>query len=60
MVLVIDVGNTNITLGLYKKEGLYLKKSWRIATDRQKTSDEFGIGGATDHVFSGSHDHQVF
>lgn len=43
MVLVIDVGNTNITLGLYKKEGLYLKKSWRIATDRQKTSDEFGI-----------------
>ncbi|HHY39435.1 MAG TPA: type III pantothenate kinase [Clostridia bacterium] len=41
MCLCIDVGNTNIVLGVYREEDLLF--SWRISTDRQKTSDEFGL-----------------
>ncbi|WDV45502.1 type III pantothenate kinase [Clostridiaceae bacterium M8S5] len=41
MILVFDVGNTNIVLGVY--EGKELVNYWRIETDRQKTSDEFGM-----------------
>ncbi|ETI90249.1 MAG: hypothetical protein Q613_PSC00026G0002, partial [Propionibacterium sp. DORA_15] len=32
MLLVMDVGNTNIVLGVF--EGHELKDSWRISTDR--------------------------
>ena len=41
MILVFDVGNTNIVLGLYKDD--LLIDSWRIATDKDKSSDEYGI-----------------
>lgn len=41
MLLVIDVGNTNIVFGVYKNEELLY--DWRIATDRDKTSDEYGL-----------------
>lgn len=41
MILVFDVGNTNIVLGLYQESRLI--NYWRIATDRQKTSDEYGM-----------------
>ncbi len=41
MLLVIDVGNTNTVLGVY--EGEKLLHHWRIFTDREKTSDEYGI-----------------
>lgn len=41
MVLVFDVGNTNIVLGLYKEDKLL--DYWRISTDTQKTSDEYGM-----------------
>lgn len=41
MLLVIDVGNTNIVFGAY--EGKKLEYDWRIATDKEKTSDEYGI-----------------
>jgi type III pantothenate kinase len=41
MLLVIDIGNTNIVLGLY--EGDLLKFHWRVATDRNKTEDEYGM-----------------
>ena len=41
MLLVFDVGNTNMVLGLYK--GKELIKYWRIHTDKNKTSDEYGI-----------------
>lgn len=41
MLLVIDVGNTNIVLGVY--DGKELKNDWRIATDKDKTSDEYGL-----------------
>lgn len=41
MLLAIDVGNTNIVLGIYKDSTL--THFWRISTDRQKTADEYGI-----------------
>ena len=41
MLAVFDVGNTNIVLGVY--EGKNLLNYWRIATDVQKSADEYGI-----------------
>ena len=41
MLLGIDVGNTNITLGIF--EGHELKHSFRLTTKRARTSDEYGI-----------------
>jgi len=41
MILVFDVGNTNIVLGVYR--GKELIDYWRIATDKDKTSDEYSI-----------------
>lgn len=41
MLLVIDVGNTNTVLGVFDGEGLV--DHWRIGTEREKTSDEWGI-----------------
>lgn len=41
MLLAIDVGNTNIVLGLY--DGMTLTKSWRIKTDAYATADEYAI-----------------
>jgi len=41
MLLVFDIGNTNIVLGAY--EGEKLLRHWRISTDRQKTGDEYGM-----------------
>jgi len=40
MLLAIDIGNTTILFGVYKKDEL--KGYWRIATDKGKTSDEYG------------------
>ncbi|WP_419875987.1 type III pantothenate kinase [Candidatus Pristimantibacillus sp. PTI5] len=41
MILVIDVGNTNIVLGIYK--GKDLLHHWRLSTNRSATVDEYGI-----------------
>ncbi|WP_426449987.1 type III pantothenate kinase [Paenibacillus sp. S-38] len=41
MILVVDVGNTNIVLGIY--EGKQLRHDWRISTNRSATADEYGI-----------------
>ncbi|WP_029097993.1 type III pantothenate kinase [Brevibacillus thermoruber] len=41
MLLVMDVGNSNIVMGLYAGEEL--RHHWRIATDRNKTEDEYGM-----------------
>ncbi|KXZ38915.1 type III pantothenate kinase [Alkalithermobacter thermoalcaliphilus JW-YL-7 = DSM 7308] len=41
MLLVFDVGNTNIVVGVYKDKKLI--KDWRISTDKDKTSDEYGM-----------------
>ncbi len=40
-LLVIDAGNTNIVLGVFRGNGLV--SSWRLATARERTSDEYGI-----------------
>lgn len=41
MLLAIDIGNTNITLGLYDEE--ILKVTARLATDLRRTADEYAI-----------------
>ena len=41
MLLAIDVGNTNIVLGVF--EGASLVRSWRLQTLRERTSDELGL-----------------
>jgi len=41
MLLVIDVGNTNIVMGVY--DGKSLLKDWRISTNRNSTADEFNL-----------------
>jgi type III pantothenate kinase len=41
MVLVVDIGNTSIVIGVYK--GNELIGNWRMVTRNEKTSDEYGI-----------------
>ncbi len=41
MLLAIDIGNTNITLGVYQADQLIAH--WRLATDHERMPDEFGI-----------------
>lgn len=41
MLLAIDIGNTNITFGLYESENLGPR--WRIRTIHEKMPDEYGI-----------------
>jgi type III pantothenate kinase len=40
-ILVVDVGNTNVVLGVYSDDKLV--NSWRLATARDRTADEYGI-----------------
>lgn len=41
MLLTVDIGNTNIVLGVF--EGDDLVESWRIATRKDQTADEYGV-----------------
>ena len=41
MLLAIDVGNSNVTLGLY--DGEELAASWRLVTRAERTADEVGL-----------------
>lgn len=41
MILVVDVGNTNIVLGIYN--GKELVKSWRMSTNHTNSADEAGM-----------------
>lgn len=47
MFLAVDIGNTNITLGLFKFKANIVEKNpvkiWRIATSKKKTVDEYAI-----------------
>jgi type III pantothenate kinase len=45
MLLALDVGNTNTTLGLYKLDGSEpaLAAHWRVTTHRAQTVDEYGV-----------------
>ncbi|HTB34016.1 MAG TPA: type III pantothenate kinase, partial [bacterium] len=40
MLLVLDIGNSNVVAGVY--HGPVLRRSWRFASTTQKTSDEYG------------------
>lgn len=41
MLLVIEVGNTNTGLGVF--DGRHLRVSWRLASRREQTADEYGV-----------------
>lgn len=41
MILVIDVGNTNLALGIFQQE--LLIHSWSIHTNKKQTEDEYGL-----------------
>jgi type III pantothenate kinase len=41
MLLTIDLGNTNLTMGLF--EGSKLGARWRLATDQERMPDEYGL-----------------
>jgi type III pantothenate kinase len=41
MLLVIDVGNSNIVLGIF--DGAQLVRNWRLSTDKSRTSDEYAV-----------------
>ena len=41
MLLAIDIGNTNVVLGVWDKRKW--KMQWRLRTDRARTVDEYGI-----------------
>jgi type III pantothenate kinase len=45
MLLALDVGNTNTTLGLYKLDGTKpeLAAHWRVTSHRTQTVDEYGV-----------------
>jgi type III pantothenate kinase len=41
MLLTLDLGNTNLTIGLY--DGRELRHHWRLATDHARMPDEYGL-----------------
>lgn len=41
MLLAVDIGNTSITIGLYTTD--ILGSHWRLASDSERTADEYGI-----------------
>jgi len=41
MLLAIDIGNTNVTLGVFKNDDLHT--TWRIATDVNRMPDEYSV-----------------
>ncbi|MFO7576235.1 MAG: type III pantothenate kinase [Pelovirga sp.] len=47
MLLVIDVGNSNIVLGVYRERQLI--HDWRVATDKHRTLDEYAM--VVHHLF---------
>jgi len=42
VLLAVDIGNTNIVLGVFRQQAL--KGHWRISTVTRKTADEYGAG----------------
>ena len=50
MLLAIDIGNTNLTLGVF--QGDLLVHGWRLSTDRSRMPDEYGLQlvGLLDHA----------
>ncbi len=56
MLLAIDLGNTNLTIGLY--DGEKLSAHWRLATDHDRMPDEYGLQllGLLEHAGRPAHD----
>ena len=57
MLLVIDVGNTNTVLGLYRDQELL--RDWRVTTDKVRTVDEYATFIHQLFHLSGFHFHDV-
>lgn len=57
MILVVDVGNTNIVLGLY--QGRTLTHHWRLSTNRFTTVDEYGVTISSLFQFAGVKSEQI-
>lgn len=51
MLLVIDIGNTNIVYGIY--DGEQLLHHWRVSTNRASTADEYGMALRTLFTYAG-------
>ncbi|MBE0660017.1 MAG: type III pantothenate kinase [Bryobacteraceae bacterium] len=51
MLLAIDAGNTNLTIGVFK--GAQILARWRLRTVHEKTADEWGIAFRNLFAFSG-------
>jgi type III pantothenate kinase len=51
MLLVIDVGNTNTSLGVFR--GSDLVAHWRLTTNRARTVDEYGVHARNLFEFAG-------
>ena len=51
MILVFDVGNTNIVLGVYKEK--VLTHHWRVSTEESRTMDEYAVVIKNLFAFSG-------
>jgi type III pantothenate kinase len=51
MLLVMDVGNTNTSLGVF--EGERLAWHWRLTTERARTVDEYGVHARNLFAFAG-------
>ena len=41
MILTLDIGNTNMKTALF--DGMEMKEYWRLSTNRNRTSDEYGM-----------------
>jgi len=41
MLLTLDVGNTNVTVGIF--DGERARATWRVATDHERLADEYGV-----------------
>lgn len=51
MLLVIDIGNTNIVYGIF--DGEKLLHHWRVSTNRNSTADEYGVAIRTLFAYAG-------
>src|SRR6266853_1174527 len=51
MLLAIDIGNTNIVLGVF--DGTKILQSWRLTTLRERTGDELGL--LVEGLFANAH-----
>ena len=51
MLFVMDVGNTNTSLGVF--EGEHLAWHWRLTTERARTVDEYGVHARNLFAFAG-------